>query len=266
MMLIPLILISCLTSKAIIKEDIGSRNLQVSNAEWKLTWSDDFDYSGLPDPKKWTYEEGLVRNNEAQYYASHRLQNSEVKNGELTITANKEEYKGSHYTSASITTQDRFAFQYGRAEIYAKLPQARGTWPAFWMLGTDVNQVSWPACGEVDVMEHVGFMPPTIYGTGHMQGADHKLHSQGGTTSLADNGSGWHLYAIEWSKTKIDFFVDSTKYFTYANNENNWTFDHPFYLILNLAIGGSWGGQKGIDDVAFPQKFVIKYVRVYKRI
>ncbi|MDR3246305.1 MAG: glycoside hydrolase family 16 protein, partial [Prevotellaceae bacterium] len=127
--------------------------------KWELIWSDEFNYSGLPNSRKWNYEEGFVRNREAQYYTKARLENAKVENGELVITARKEAYDAASYTSASINTRGKFEFQGGRIEVRAKLPEGRGVWPAIWTLGTNINKVGWPVCGEIDIMEFVGYEP-----------------------------------------------------------------------------------------------------------
>ena len=246
--------------------DLKHQSIAPTIPGWKLIFDDEFNHPGLPNPAKWGYEVGFIRNHEAQYYAKARLKNSFVHGGILTIEGRHENYKGGAYSSASLTTQGKFSFTYGRVEMMAKLPQAVGTWPAFWMLGTDIQKVGWPKSGEVDIMEHVGFMPKTIFGTCHMADANGKHYSKGGKIDLADHGAGWHRYMIDWSKSRIDFYVDNDLYFSYVKSASlPWSFSKPMYLILNLAIGGSWGAQKGIDASAFPQKYNVKYVRVYQR-
>ncbi len=236
---------------------------------WKLVWADEFDKPGLPDPAKWNYETGFVRNHEAQYYTDARLENARVEDGCLVIEARKEPFKGAAYTSASLTTRERVSWKYGRIEIRAKLPSGRGVWPAIWMLGTNITDVGWPACGEIDIMEMVGFKPDMIYGHIHTSESVTTKHVKDGTGIKVPGASdGFHVYAIEWDTDKMDFFVDDKKYYTYHNpytGGDAWPFDKDQYLILNLAIGGAWGGQKGIDDAIFPQKFYIDYVRVYQK-
>ena len=233
---------------------------------WKLVWSDEFNYTGLPDPKKWDYEVGLVRNGEAQFYTKERRENARVQDGHLIIEARKEDYKGSKYTAASINTLGKFTFQYGRLEVRAKLPKARGTWPAIWMMGEDIGQVGWPRCGEIDVMEHVAHDPGTIYATLHQLGDDGKEWSKGDKMSVPDFGDAFHTYAMEWMPSGLKFFVDDKVYFDYPyQGPSKWIFDRKMYLLINLAIGGNWGGQKGIDDGAFPCRYEIDYVRVFKQ-
>jgi beta-glucanase (GH16 family) len=257
-------------------------------AEWKLVWSDEFDRPGLPDPAKWGYETGYVRNHEKQFYTRDRRENARVEGGMLIIEARKERYpipapsaeragrrrKGAagefaEYTSAALTTDGKAAWNHGRIEVRAKLPSGRGTWPAIWTLGTDIHEAGWPRCGEIDIMEHVGFDPGTIHANAHTAKYNHiKKTNKGDRIAVADASEAFHVYAIEWDERKIDFFVDDRKYFTYTNEgtgRDAWPFDREQYLILNLAIGGDWGGQKGIDDRIFPQRCTIDYVRVYRR-
>ncbi len=261
----------------------------VRGAEWKLVWSDEFDKPGLPDPAKWSYETGFVRNNEAQYYTRERSENARVEDGMLIIEARKEQFKNpdydpgasgqgkgqgrrgrefAQYTSASLTTRGKASWPHGRVEVRAKLPQGRGTWPAIWMLGTN-RAAGWPACGEIDIMEEVGYAPGIIEAHVHTAKYNHvKGTSKGDRITIPDASEAFHVYAVEWNKDQMDFFVDDRKYFTYRNEGSGpeaWPFDTGQYLILNLAIGGSWGGAKGIDDAIFPQRYYIDYVRVYQR-
>lgn len=234
----------------------------------QLIWSDEFNYSGLPDSAKWTFEHGMKRNNEAQYYTNKRKENAWVENGNLVITARKEQYKNAEYTSASIETIGKKEFLYGRIEMRAKLPLGRGTWPALWLLGTNIKDVGWPMCGEIDILEHVGFDSLQIHGNINTSAYNHSIKTDRGKGLIVEKPwDTYHVYAIEWSREKIDFYCDSTKYFTFENDFkgdiNTWPYDKPHFLILNLAIGGSWGGQQGIDDSHFPHKFYIDYVRYY---
>ncbi len=239
--------------------------LQSPKTEWKLVWSDDFKRNGLPDPKKWGYEVGLVRNNEAQYYTDRRRENARIEGGKLILEARREEFKGSHYTSASINTFGKFTFQYGRVEVCAKLPKTRGSWPAIWMMGEDIPMVGWPRCGEIDIMEHVQQTPGTIYSTVHQakDGGGHQ--SKGGKMQIDDYADSFHVYGMEWSKSGLDFFVDSKPFFSFPYaGPSTWAFDRKMYLMLNLAIGGSWGGENGIDEEKFPCRMEVKYVRIYQ--
>jgi len=256
--------------------------------EWKLVWSDEFDKPGLPDPARWSYEEGFLRNNEAQYYTRARPENAHVENGMLVIEARKERFANARYqagapesgrgrrgrefaeyTSASLTTRGKASWTYGRIEVRAKLPPGRGTWPAIWMLGTNTAQVGWPACGEIDIMEFVGFDPGIIHANIHTGKYNHvKKTGKGSQVTIPDASTAFHVYALEWDAHHLDFFVDDKKYFTYTNEGSGmdaWPYDKDQYLILNLAIGGAWGGAKGIDETCFPQRYYIDYVRVYQR-
>jgi len=236
---------------------------------WKLVWADEFNYNGLPDPHKWDYEVGFIRNREKQYYTKARPENARVENGTLIIEARKENYKKARYTSASLHTWHKAEWLYGRIEVRAKLPTGKGMWPAIWMLGTNRNKLGWPACGEIDIMENVGFDPNTIHANIHTKAYNHVSGTNKGAKIKAEKPyEKYHLYAIEWYQDRIDFFLDDQKYFTFKNEGTGndvWPYDKPQYLILNAAIGGSWGGQKAIDDTIFPQKFYIDYVRVFKR-
>jgi beta-glucanase (GH16 family) len=241
---------------------------------WKLIWNDEFDKGDAPDPKKWQYEVGFVRNSEKQYYTKDRRENARIEDGELIIEGRKETFpiggnKNADYTAASVTTDGTFAFTYGRVEVRAKLPTGRGTWPAIWMLGVNRSEVHWPRCGEIDIMENVGFDPEVVHGTIHTADKNHQKKTHVTNRITVDKPwEDFHVYAIEWDAKKIEWFVDGKKFQTYANDgagEGSWPFDKPQYLLLNFAIGGMWGGMKGLDETIFPQKFEIDYVRVYQR-
>lgn len=234
----------------------------------KLVWSEEFNYSGLPDATKWNYAVGGdgYGNNEAQFYTEKRSQNARVENGNLVIEAIKEDWQGSKYTSARIHTQGKHSWKYGIFEIRAKLPKGRGTWPAIWMMSENMKE--WPDDGELDIMEHVGFNQGYIHATAHTKKYNHMINTQKTDTLIVDDASEkFHVYKMDWSADKIDVYVDDKKYYTYHNTEKTydaWPFDQPFYMILNLAVGGNWGGQKGIDESIWPQKFYVDYVRVYQ--
>jgi beta-glucanase (GH16 family) len=236
--------------------------------EWTLLWSDEFDYSGSPDPDKWAYEKGMIRNDEAQYY-TEQIENAEVTEGCLVITARKENYGEAAYTSASVNTKGRFSFQGGRVEVRARLPEGRGVWPAVWTLGVNIDDpdVSWLACGEIDIMEFVGYEGDTVYSSVHTR--DYGQSTGKGRSGLIKTErpfDDFHVYALEWYDNRMDFYFDDTNYFTcHRKGEGfgEWPFDFPQYLLINLAIGGSWGGLEGIDDAIFPVKYWIDYVRIF---
>lgn len=245
-----------------------ARAVQVPDEpSFHLIWHDEFQKNGLPDPAKWGNEVGKIRNNELQYYTKARLANEFVSDGHLTIEAIHEPFKGAEYTSASLTTHKKFSFEYGRLEVRAKLPAGSGTWPAVWMMGEDRDQVGWPRCGEIDVMEHVAFQPEKIFGTVHMPKPDGTPHySQGGNAICPTCSSAFHVYRLDWSPKALEFYVDDHLYFTYPyQGPAKWVFDRPMYLILNLAVGGTWGGSHGVDSTVFPQKYEISYVRVWQK-
>jgi beta-glucanase (GH16 family) len=234
-----------------------------------LVWSEEFAVDGLPDSANWSYEVGQIRNQEAQYYTAGRLENARVEGGCLVIESRKENYAGAKYTSASVNTLGKRKFFQGRIEVRAKIPTGIGSWPAIWMMGTDIDQVGWPECGEIDIMENVGYEPDTIYATVHTPGSvnDPGLVVKGGHIDIASPFADFHIYAVEWRADRLDFFVDDQKYFTYKKDvryPDTWRFDKPFYVLLNTAIGGTWGGAQGIDDAIFPLKYVIDYVRYYQ--
>jgi beta-glucanase (GH16 family) len=238
----------------------------------KLVWSDEFDQNGLPDETKWSYEEGYLRNNEMQYYTARRSENAKVENGNLVITARNDSLKDGDktypVTSASLITKGKKEWTYGRIEVRAKLPSSLGTWPAIWTLGTNINEAGWPDCGEIDILEHVGYMPDTVHFNVHTEKYNHVKNTGKGTKISAPGVyNDFHVYAIEWYKDRIDWFMDGKKVFTYQDEGTGtgaWPFNAPQYLILNLAIGGAWGGQKGVDVHSLPQSFLIDYVRVYQ--
>ena len=240
----------------------------VKKNSMKLIWAEEFDYSGLPNPEKWTYEEGKIRNKEAQYYTKERLENVRVENGNLIITAIKESYNNSDYTSGSINTRGLFEFKGGRIEVRAKIPSGRGVWPAIWTLGANRGEVRWPACGEIDIMEFVGYDPDYIHANVHTGDYNHsKGNGRGNKIKVERPFDDFHIYAVEWRDNRMDFYFDDTNYFSCERKNEGvgeWPFDAPQYLLINLAIGGAWGGQKGIDDTIFPVEYLVDYVRVYE--
>lgn len=242
------------------------------SSNWNLVWSDEFDYSGMPDTNIWNYDTiGNAwgwGNNELQFYTSHNPKNVEVQNGILSIIARRDTIAGKQYSSARLTTKHKKSFQYGRIEVRAKLPKGRGTWPAIWMLGENVDSVGWPMCGEIDIMEYVGYMPDTVYATIHSEAYNHMKGTQKMKSTFISNPNDFNIYAIEWSEGKIDFFFNDILYNTVINEyqtEREWPFSAPFYLLLNVAVGGNWGGKFGVDDAVFPATMEIDYVRLYER-
>ncbi len=238
-------------------------------------WSDEFNYTGAPDSTKWSYDlgDGCPKvcgwgNNELEYYTD-RLKNVRVENGHLIIEAHKEDFEKKPFTSSRLVSRNNGDWKYGRIEVRAKLPKGRGTWPAIWMLPTDWEYGGWPASGEIDIMEHVGYSPDSIYGTVHTEAYNHLKGTHiGDQRYIPDSEDAFHIYAIEWTNEKIDFFIDQEKYFTFKNEKatfKEYPFDKSFYLILNIAVGGSWGGKYGVDDSIFPVKMEVDYVRVYDK-
>lgn len=242
---------------------------------WTLVWSDEFDTpteDNRPNPSKWTYDLGAsgYGNAELQNYTDN-VKNAQYStyNGEgcMKITALKDN-DGATYSSARIKTEGLFEFQYGRAEARLVLPYGVGLWPAFWMLGADYATNAWPACGEIDIMENKGKQPNIVSSALHMPGRS------GGNPITSVFGyqdkrfdTDFHIYAVEWSKDRIDFIVDGTVYHRVektALDGGEWAFDHPFFIILNVAVGGNFGGNP-TDDTYFPQSMYVDYVRVYQK-
>jgi beta-glucanase (GH16 family) len=236
-----------------------------SSGQWKLVWSDEFDYNGLPDTTKWGYDVGCTGwgNQELESYTKGKAENARVENGTLIITARKEKVDQCNYSSARLVTKNKGDWVYGRFEISAKLPQGRGLWPAIWMLPTDNAYGIWPKSGEIDIMENVGFNPNRVNFTIHAEGSD------AGTNALLDDPyTKFVVYALEWYNDRMDFYADDKKMFTYKNDNSGikmWPFNKRFHMLLNIAVGGSWGGQNGVNDTVFPQSMTIDYVRVFKR-
>lgn len=240
------------------------------SADWKLVWSDEFEYSGLPDDTKWGYDigGGGWGNQELQYYTEKEEKNARVGDGVLTITAIRERIHESDYSSARLVTKNRGDWLYGRVEVAAKLPQGRGVWPAIWMLPTKWEYGGWPASGELDIMENVGFDPYVVHFNIHTESYNHSIGTnKGDKTTLDDPHTTFNIYALEWFEDHVDFFANGDTIFTFKNEGTGyreWPFDKRFHMLINIAVGGTWGGQEGVDDDIFPQEFVIDYVRVYE--
>jgi beta-glucanase (GH16 family) len=240
-----------------------SKSVQVNvSVAQSLVWADEFNAPGVPDPAKWDYNIGTNGNgwgnNELQYY-TNRSDNVSISNGTLKIIAKKESYSGSAYTSARILTKNKFSVKYGKIEVRAKLPAGVGTWPAAWMLGNNIDQVGWPACGEIDIMEHKGSDQNRIYGTLHHPGHSGS-NGDGATTVIANATTEFNVYAVDWNASTIKFSVNGNVFYSF-NNNGSVPFNQNFFILLNLAMGGTFGGPV---DPAFSQATLeIDYVRVY---
>lgn len=253
---VPLLFMSC--------GDSGS-------SSWELVWSDEFDGDTV-DRSNWTFEVGDGcpslcgwGNNELEYY---QAENATVADGILTITAKEETVRGRDYTSARMITKGKHDWQYGRFEMRAKLPRGQGLWPAFWLLGSNIDSVGWPECGEIDIMEYLGNQRNRVHGTIHGPGYSGGS-SVGGQYDIPGRGfdQDFHVFSVEWDVGRIIWSVDGERYQAVSGASipgNRWVFDHPFFLILNLAVGGHWPGPPDASTV-FPQTFEIDYVRVYRR-
>ena len=257
---------------------------------YKLVWSDEFNYTGKPNPAKWAYNYGFIANQEEQYYTDS-TKNARVEDGYLIIEthnetiANKDynnpeilkkswmkyaaERETAKYTSARLTTKNLASWKYGRIEVLAKLPKGVGLWPAIWMLGENRDAVGWPEAGEIDIMEHVGFEADSIFGTVHTKAFNHMKGTEKGKKIFIEKPyDSFHKFTVEWTPEKMDFMLDNTIYNSFTNEHKTtaeWPFDQKFYLILNVAVGGMLGGQKGVDDTIFPQQMQIDYVRVFEK-
>ncbi|MBV9436413.1 MAG: glycoside hydrolase family 16 protein [Acidobacteria bacterium] len=248
-----------------------------ANSNWVLVWSDDFKSGNGPvDSHKWTMETGGNGwgNNELEYYTD-RTNNARVQRNLLVIEADRERYTGKDgvqrpYTSARLKTQGKFAQAYGRFEARIKMPRGQGMWPAFWLLGDDIGSVHWPACGEIDIVENLGREPSIAHGTIHGPGysGDHGI---GSAFTLPDGkrfSDDFHVFAVEWEPKEIRFYVDETQYAKRTPAElpqgARWVYDHPFFIILNLAVGGNWPGNPD-STTEFPQRMYVDYVRVYRQ-
>lgn len=240
-------------------------------AGYALVWSDEFNTPGLPDAAQWNYDTGRNKagwyNKELQYYSAARLENAEIRDGNLVITARKEQMSGAadwggqHYSSARLLTAGKAAWTYGYFEIRAKLPCGRGTWPAIWTLGSNGD---WPAIGELDIMEQTGNEPSKLFSTAHTSSGS-GAHGSGGATQLSDACTAFHTYQMLWTAQQISFGIDGKTHHVYVNagtGKAQWPFDAAQFLIVNLAIGGDLGGP--VDDTIFPVAMAVDYVRVYQ--
>jgi beta-glucanase (GH16 family) len=233
-----------------------------------LVWNDEFDGDTLNE-NWWFNETDIHVNDEWQVYTPGK--NINISDGILTITARKEGegQKYGDYTSGRLNTEGKKEFLYGRMEIRAKLPNGRGTWPAIWMLGKELRTIDWPACGEIDIMEHVGYDPKVINSALHTTSSWGATLNSGKTT-IDTFDSDFHIYGLNWTADRLDFYVDSPDniFYTYnptVKNKDTWPFGEPFFFILNFAVGGGWGGKEGVDDTIFPRNMYVDYVRVFQK-
>jgi beta-glucanase (GH16 family) len=244
--------------------------VQVTGPErpaWRLVWHDEFDKAIGPD---WTFDVGTGGNgwgnNELEYYTA-RPENARVENGVLVIEARKESYQSREYTSARLKTEGRRTFKYGRIEARIQVPRGQGMWPAFWALGEDQKAAGWPRCGEIDVMENIGREPSRVHATVHGPGYSGG-QGVGGPFDLPSGAfaDGFHVFAVEWDASGLRFSVDDTVYksITPTDVPATWVYDHPFFLLLNLAVGGNWPGPPDTETV-FPARMKVDYVRAYER-
>jgi len=258
---------------------LATRHSSLATSSWILTWSDEFNSANgsAPDSTKWSYDlgGGGWGNQELQSYTS-RTQNAQIQNGNLAITALQENFTGTdgigrNYTSARLKTQNLFTQAYGRFEARIKIPKGQGIWPAFWMLGNDIKQNGWPKCGEIDIMENIGREPGTIHGSLH--GPSSVAHTSDLTSTVSvpagQNYPGdFHIYAIEWEPGTVRFYVDSNNYATFTQGQwpagGQWVFDHPFFIIMNVAVGGVWPGSPDAST-RFPEQMLVDYVRIYTK-
>ena len=249
-----------------------AESIKFPNGYTKLVFQDEFKSDGLPDSKRWTYECGYVRNGEKQYYTNGRIENCFQKDGMLHIVARNDsariDGKICPVTSASLTTSELHNWKYCYVEVRAKLPSFRGSWPAIWMMPQHSVYGNWPKSGEIDIMEHVGYAPENVHFAAHCEKFNHAVGIQKNHSEpIANIDSQFHTYALEWTEDRLTWLVDGVEYFTVTKPEGNWEswpYDQPFYLILNLAVGGGWGGQKGVDYSAMPQTYTIDYVRIFQ--
>ena len=225
-----------------------------------LVWADEFDTNGFPCSRNWTAEEGTGEwgwgNGEKQFYLRG---NANAENGILSITAREEQFQDSDYTSARIITKNKFDFTHGRVEVRAKLPAAKGTWPAIWMLGSDYLTNTWPRCGEIDIMEQKGQYKNTVLGTTHWYANGNASYSR--NKSLPTSTTEFHVYSMEWTTTQIKMFVDDQHYYTITLNDTM-PFDSDFFIILNVAVGGTLGGTN--IEAGLESSMEVDYVRVYQ--
>lgn len=249
----------------------GDDTSDPGSTRWNPVWEDNFEGPAgqAPDSAKWDHDIGTDWGNAQLEYDTDRPENASLDGeGHLVITARKESYRGQPYTSARIVSRGLFERTYGRYEARIQLPYGQGLWPAFWLLGANIDAVDWPECGEIDIMEYRGQQPSTLHGTLHGPG----YSAAGGITKRFDLSNdrfdtGFHTFAVEWGPDEIRWYVDDTKYHTVTREETpgEWVFDHPFYIILNVAVGGGWVGAPNASTT-FPQRMLVDYVRVFEEV
>ncbi len=249
-----------------------SELIPIPDGYTKLIFNDEFDYEGLPDPRYWGYEVGYVRGGEMQYYTEARAENAYVTGGCLNLTVRNDNWvddsgKSHAVTSASVTTQDKVKFTYGRIDVRAKVPSVLGSWPAIWLMPNDSRYGAWPNSGEIDIMESVGHAKDIVYFTAHcaeQNGGSNAYHK---SSYVANCHTEFHTYSLIWNEKRLEWLVDNKRKFAVMNNAptwRGWPYNFDFYVILNYAFGGSWGGQQGVDLTALPSTFQIDYVRIYQ--
>lgn len=237
----------------------------------KLVFNDEFDYEGKPNPTKWNYDIGGHGggNNELQYYTDSE-ENAHVKDGKLFIIGKRQKMGDKEYTSAKLVTDGTFSFKYGQIDVSAKLPKGAGSWPAIWMLSQSIKEKDWPLCGEIDIMEHVGKDENMIHVSLHSETYNHVINTQQTYSERLENVTGqFHKYSCQWNEDAITFFYDDRQVARFVKNgpgrdttEKGWPFDQEFYLILNVAVGGNWGGE--VDEQMLPFVMEVEYVRIYQ--
>ena len=277
MLFITLMLVTSCGGQAASSSGTSSGGGTTSSGTYQLVWSDEFDGAdgSAPDAKKWQILTGGGGwgNNELEYYTT-RPQNVQVSGGNLVITAIKEDYTGPdgvsrNYTSARMQTKGLFSQQGGRFETRIKLPKGQGMWPAFWMLGNNIDTAGWPACGEIDIMENIGKEPAMVHGTLHAPGYPGAGYTAAYTLPTGAFSDDFHVFAVEWEPTQLRMYVDGNLYGTFTQSGSpaptNWPFStQPFFMLLNLAVGGDWPGAPDATT-QFPQQMLVDYVRAYQK-
>lgn len=268
---VAVLLFTVLFCKISFAQNTKKKKSKPQKSIYKLVWSDEFNYTGLPDSTKWSYDVGGNGwgNNELQYYTD-RTDNAYLTNGNLIIEAKKEAFGGRDYTSARLITKGKKDFTFGRVDIRAKLPKGKGIWPALWMLGKKIDQVNWPNCGEIDIMEVIGSKPNIVNGTVH-------YGAQGATTSISktatytlpsgDFSDKFNVFSLIWTQDNMEILVNDISYFKTNRTTvgSIYPFNEPFFMLFNVAVGGNWPGSPDATTV-FPQQMIVDYIRVFKKL